>query len=150
MQVNITGYLLNGVNVPFNGPPCTGTCSSDPSMCIKFGAPCLQIVNAEEEGVTFTYGFNSTAGISPVSVNAYICYSTWSQIGRPWRATSAAKGILVRSPHPCGRTSLAAARAAPLAPARRRARGSLHTHAVRADARRACRRPTRAATRPCP
>ena len=96
MQVNITGYLLNGVSVPFNGPPCTGTCSTNPSMCIEFGTPCLQKVQNGEEGVTFSYDFNSTAGIAPVSVNAYICYSTWSQIGRPWRVTSGAKNILVR------------------------------------------------------
>ena len=100
MQVNITGFLMNGVQVPFNGPPCVGICNQTPTgvanpECIKFGTPCLQIIQAAKDGVTFSYDFNSTAGITPVSVNAYICYSSWSQIGRPWRATSAAKGILV-------------------------------------------------------
>ena len=91
MQVAITGYTVGGKMMAANSAPCLG---------IQFGTPCLQKIQAAEDSVQFSYILNATSvvGGPPVSANAYLCYSTWSQIGRPWRATSAAKDTLVRSP----------------------------------------------------
>ena len=92
MQVSISGYEVKGKQVPSNGV-CMGT---------HFGEPCLQVVHADEDAVTFQYVLNATiAGGPAVSSTAYLCYSPWSQIGRPWRATSAAKDFLVCLSSPC-------------------------------------------------
>ena len=87
MQVSLTGYKVDGAMVAANSAPYLG---------ITFGTPCLQVIEAERDAVTFQYVLNGTISGGPaVSTNAYVCYSTWSQIGRPWRATSAAKDTLV-------------------------------------------------------
>ena len=86
MQVTITGFEVGGKTMASNGP-CLGT---------HFGDSCLQKIQNDEDSVQFEYVLNGTVvGGPPVSSTAFLCYSPWSQIGRPWRATSAAKDTLV-------------------------------------------------------
>ncbi|KAK9799750.1 hypothetical protein WJX73_009547 [Symbiochloris irregularis] len=84
-SVNITGFEIDGKEVPYSGTPCNSP--NVPTSCPK--------VQAGEGAVQITYGPLASAPLpSGALVSIFACYSNVSSFNRPWRANGTATNVL--------------------------------------------------------
>lgn len=86
--MNITGFVIDGKEVPYSGTPCTSP--NIPTKC--------PTVDAGKGEVLIQYGPLASAPVpSGALVSIFACYSNVSSFNRPWRANTTMTNVLVSS-----------------------------------------------------